>query len=191
MRRVLSLLLIASALISLNACAKPTGEASPAAEFRAALVNADGCSFRAEVTADFGDTVQSFTLDCAADADGKTELTVVSPESIAGITATVADAAGTITYDGMAMDFGLLADGQVAPAAAPALAVECWLRAYISSSGREEELYRVTYENGYDEKTLTVDTWFENGLPISAEVCYNQQRILRLVLTDFAFRRSG
>ena len=191
MRRGLSLLLIASVLISMNACAKPVSEASPAAEFRAALVNAGGCTFRTEVTADFGDTVQSFTLDCGVDADGETELTVVSPASIAGITATVTESAGTITYDGMAMDFGLLADGQIAPAAAPALVAECWLRAYICSAGQENELYRVTYENGYDEKTLTVDTWFENGLPISAEVCYNQQRILRLVLTDFAYRQTG
>ncbi len=190
MRRSLSLLLIATVLFLLSACAEPQSTVSQAVEFRAALVNAGGCIFRAEVMADFGDAVQSFSLECSADAEGRTQLTVIDPESIAGITATVTDAAGTITYDGMAMDFGLLADGQVIPAAAPALTVDCWLNAYIAAAGDEDGRYRVTYEKGYDEKVLTVDTWFENGLPISADVCYNQQRILRLTLTDFSYQQQ-
>ena len=102
-----------------------------------------------------------------------------------GITATVAADTGKLTYDGMALDFGLLANGNVVPAAAPAIAADCWLRQYISSAGYEDERYRVTYERDFDEKCLFVDTWFENAVPICAEVCYNGQRILKIQITEF------
>ena len=120
-------------------------------------------------------------------ADGTAKLTLLAPETIAGIAATVSDSGGKITYDGMSAEFGLLANGTVVPAAAPALTAECWASEYIAAAGYEEALCRVTYEKGFDEKTLLVDTWFENEVPIYAEVCYNNQRILRLTITDFKF----
>lgn len=169
-------------------CTGCGGETSPvqeAVEFRAALVQAGGCTFRAEVTAEFSDSVEYFTLDCQGKGDGTTDLTVVAPETIAGITATVSDRGGTVTYDGMAMDFGLLANGNVIPAAAPAIVFCCWTEEYIAAAGQEEAGYRVSYEKNFDEKRLNVDTWFENGIPIYAEVCYNGARILKLTISDF------
>ena len=174
-------------LLCLSACDKEENAVSPAIEFRAALVQADGCSFRAEIEADFGDFTQSFTVACETSADGTAKLTLLAPETLAGITATVSDGGGTITYDGMAAEFGLLANGEVVPAAAPALTAQCWAAEYIAAAGYEEELCRVTYEKGFDEKTLLVDTWFENEVPIYAEMCYNNQRILRLTISDFHF----
>ena len=148
-------------------------------------MQAGACSYQAEITADFGGNVESFTVFCNSLADGTTELTILKPESLEGLTATVTDKGGKITYDGMAVDFGLLADGSLAPAAAPALVVDCWTSEYIASAGMEENLYRVSYEKGFDDATLKVDTWFENHLPIYAEVCYNNTRILRMTITEF------
>lgn len=160
---------------------------SRAVEFRAALVQAGGCSFQAEIIADFGETVESFTVSCEAQADGETNLTILEPETLAGITANVTQAGGKITYDGIMLDFGLLAEEALAPAAAPSLMVACWSGEYISSAGNEDAYYRVSYEKGYDEDVLKVDTWFENSLPIYAEVCYNDVRILQLKITKFEF----
>lgn len=184
MRRITAMGL-AVLTVLLCACASERSAVSPAIAFRAELVQAGGCSFQAEITADFGDTVQSFSMDCSSDSEGRTELTVTAPETIAGITATVSDSGGTITYDGMAVDFGLLANGNVIPAAAPALVTACWTGEYIASGGDEDGRYRATYEKNFDEKRLLVDTWFENGVPICAEICYNQQRILKLTISDF------
>jgi hypothetical protein len=175
------------ACLVFTGCGKEGG-VSGAIEFRAQLVRAGGCSFTAEVTADFGDEVYAFTLQCESDADGTTDITIIQPETLAGITATVTDSGGQITYDGMAVDFGLLASGDVIPAAAPAIVVSCWGQEYIESAGPEEGLERVTYTKGFDDKQLTADTWFENGVPICAELCYNGQRILKLTITDFQFR---
>lgn len=186
MRRTIFICLLCGVLL-LTGCGGGESAVAPAIKFRASLVQAGGCSFTAEITADFGERAETFTVSCQVSADGTAELTVLQPETLSGITATVSGDGGRITYDGMAMDFGLLADGNVVPAAAPALVATCWSTEYIASAGTEGDLYRVTYEKGFEEKTLTVDTWFENDLPISSEVCYNQTRILKLTLSDFTF----
>lgn len=170
-------------LFLLSGCTPQETALSPAIEFRAALAN--GCRFHAQVSADFGETVASFAMDCETDSDGVLRLTVTEPETLSGITATVKNGGGTITYDGMVLEFGLLANGNVIPAAAPAIAADCWSRAYIASAGQEDALYRVTYEKDFDEKRLVTDTWFENGVPICAEVCYNGQRILKILISSF------
>lgn len=181
MRRLTVLLLLPIALL-FSACGRENGALSEAVAFRAALLETGGCTFQAEVSADFGETVREFTLLCRAEADGTTDFTVLAPQSVEGITATVTQQGGQITYDGMAMAFGLLADGNVIPAAAPALAVNCWLSAYIVSADEGETVYRMEY----DEKALTVTTHFENSVPFFAEVCYNQQRILKITISDFS-----
>lgn len=177
-------------ILLLGGCGSEESSVSPAIEFRAALVQAGGCGFEAQIEADFSDSIQRFTVSCAATTDGTTSLTILEPETLAGITATVTEQGGSVTYDGMAAEFGLLANGELAPAAAPALAVLCWTSEYIASAGYEEELYRVTYEKGFDEKLLLVDTWFKNAIPICAEVCYNNQRILKLTISDFEYNNK-
>ena len=164
-----------------TACSKE--EISPAVDFRAELVQKD-CHFIADIEADFGQTVQNFTLQCKTQEE-ELRFEVLEPESLSGITATVSDSGGTVTYDGMAMDFGLLANGNVIPAAAPAIIADCWKGAYISAVGREDDFYTVTYERDHDEKKLAVQTWFEKGLPISAEICYNQERVIKITIREF------
>jgi len=169
-----------------TACASEEEVLSPAIDFRAEVVQNGGCSFVAQVEADFGQTVQMFTLQCQTNENDELRFSVLAPETLAGISATVTEGGGTITYDGMAMDFGLLANGNVIPAAAPAIVSSCWTNAYIASAGNENSLYRATYEKNYDEKKLIVETWFEKGLPISAEICYNNERVIKITISDFS-----
>lgn len=184
MRRGIAVLMMLLLLLFCG-CKSTENDLQEAIDFRASLVQAGGCSFRAEITADFDDYVEMFTVDCDCDADGTTRLTIVSPENLQGITATVTDRGGTITFDGLSVDFGLLADGNVIPAAAPAIAVTCWSSEYIAAAGTEGELYRVTYEKDFERKRVNVDTCFKNGLPISSEVCYNNQNILKIAISEF------
>ena len=143
---------------------------------------------RAELTADYGDYVVPFALDCETEVNGPTHFTVAAPETLAGITAAVDETGGTVTYDGLMMDFGLLANGRLAPAAGPAVVAYCWSSAYLAAGGEEDGRFRATYEKDYEEKMLKVDTWFENGIPIYAEVCYNGQRILNLTISEFSLK---
>ena len=158
----------------------------PAITFRANLVESGGCRFTAAITVDYGQRVQCFRLTCDADGEGTAKITLLEPETVAGVTATVSDGGGRITYDGMALDFGLLADGQLIPAAVPSMLATCWMKEYISDAGQDETGYRVRYRKKIEEKELYLDTFFENGIPISAEVCYNNHGILKIEISDFA-----
>jgi hypothetical protein len=71
----------------------------------------------------------------------------IAPETLAGITAAVDETGGTVTYDGLMMDFGLLANGRLAPAAGPAVVAYCWSSAYLAAGGEEDGRFRATYEN--------------------------------------------
>ena len=186
-RRGCAVLMMCLCLL-LGGCGGRSQGVSPAIAFRASLVQAGGCSFRAELTADYGDYVVPFTLDCETEVNGPTHFTVAAPETLAGITAAVDETGGTVTYDGLMMDFGLLANGRLAPAAGPAVVAYCWSSAYLAAGGEEDGRFRATYEKDYEEKMLKVDTWFENGIPIYAEVCYNGQRILNLTISEFSLK---
>ena len=193
MRRTLAAVLM-TALCLLTACgSKETDELQAAMDFRAALLQAEGCPFTAAVTADYGDRSYEFTLDCVCRTDGTATVTVCAPQTIAGISASVQQAGAQLEFDGMALDFGTMADGTVSPVSAPIRLCQCWAQEYISAAGMEEENLRVTYEQGYDSETLTADTWFspENGVPIFAQICYNDQIILKMTLTDFSMNSGG
>lgn len=184
MRRLLAILLI-GATVLISACTTQEHTVEAAIQFRASLVQAGGCNFQTQVEADFGDSVEEFSMQCSATAEGTAHIVLTAPETLEGISAEITDSSGKITYDGMSVDFGLLANGNVIPAVAPAILADCWCSEYISSAGEENGIYRVTYEKNYDEKRLLVDTWFKNKLPIYAEVCYNNQRILKLTIPEF------
>lgn len=188
MRQTAAVLMI-TVLFLLCGCKSTENCLEEAIDFRTELVEAGGCSFRAKITADFTDNTESFTVGCDCDADGTARLTLEEPEELQGITAEVTDGGGKITYDGMSVDFGLLADGNVIPAAAPAIIVSCWCREYIASAGMENSLYRVTYDKDFAQRHLTVDTFFKNGLPFSAEICYNNQNILKISILEFYLNR--
>lgn len=179
---------LALLLALLTGCAG-TETAQPsqkALNFRTALMDAGGCSFTAEVAADYGSRVYTFTLDCDYTVDGEAHLTVTSPETISGISATVSADGAQVEFDGASLDFGQMANGYVAPMAVPWLLGNCWLREYISNAGSDGELERITYLQGYNEAELTLDTWLDaEGTPVRCEVSWDGTRCLTVTLSDF------
>lgn len=186
MRRILGTVLLC---LLLWGCSGENVGMQEAVEFRSELVQAGGCSFQAQITAEFEQSVTEFSLDCQCSSEGTAQIVILSPESLQGVTATVTEKGGTLCYDGLAVDFGLLAEGKLAPAAAPLLLSQCWTSEYILSAGEQEGLCRVSYQMGYGEKSMNVDTWFENHLPIYAEICYNNERILKVSISEFSLNR--
>ena len=155
-----------------------------ALDFRTDLMAHNGCSFTAQISADYGDQVYAFTLKCRSDGE-ETRLQVTEPDAIAGIAATVSADGTKLQFDDAELDFGKLANGYVSPVTVPWLLVQCWMGEYIAWSGADGDLERVTYLRGYDDAELTVDTWFSNGVPLHAEVIYDDVRCLTVEILDF------
>ena len=99
LRKKLALLLCTVPML-LSACSAKR-PAQPPLTFRTALLQSGGCSFTAAITADYGESAASFTLDCVFSPETGASVTVTEPESIAGIQAQVKDTAASVSYDGM------------------------------------------------------------------------------------------
>ena len=145
----------------------------------------------AAITADYGESAASFTLDCVFSPETGASVTVTEPESIAGIQAQVKDTAASVSYDGMQLGLGSLANGNLAPLAAPYVLGQCWAGEYIDATGTEDGLLRTTYRMGYEEKELVVDTWFsqEPLTPVRAEISFEGRMVLRTDISAFSVRQ--
>ena len=157
-----------------------------ALDFRTRLLASKGCAFTCQVEADYGDRVYGFTLNCSYDGkDGA--LTVTAPETIAGIRATVDGSDACLEFDGISLEFGRLANGHVAPLMIPWLLGSAWTEDYISAAGQDGLRTRVTWLKGYNDEELGIDTWFEEKIPVYAEVSYDGKRAITIRIQDFSY----
>ena len=154
-------------------------------ELRASLL-AGSCTFKAEITADYGDKIHNFAIDCKSDSKGNVGFSVTAPESISGIAGRMESEGGKLTFEDTALSFPLLADGQVTPVSAPYLLIKTLRGGYVRSVGEDGEFLRVTVDDSYEENALQLDIWLDSeNLPIRAEILYDGRRILSMNIVDF------
>lgn len=172
----------------LTGCGAEKGDpVQEALDFRTAVLAAETCSFQAEVSADFGDRVYEFALDCAYHPqENDAELTVTAPESLAGICATVDGETASVTYEDVSLELGTMAGGHVAPMQLPQLLGDAWAYGYIESQAREGDGFLLTYRTGYDQEELMVRTVL-NGerTPVQAEVYYDGVCVLTAEISEY------
>ena len=182
MKRIMAVLL---AVLMLAGCGLDNAELDRAMKLRAELL-ASWCSFDAEVTADYGDKIYSFTLACQGDSSGNLVFEVTAPESIAGMTGKISDDGGFLTFDGAALAFELLADGQVSPVSAPWILLRTLRGGYVTACGAEGEGLRLSVDDSYEEDALHLDIWLDSGdLPARAEILWDGRRILAVSVENF------
>lgn len=144
------------------------------------------CSFRAEITADYGEDIHTFGVYCEADNQGNVGFEITAPDSISGIQGVTAAEGGKLTFEELALAFPLLADDQISPVSAPYLLIKTLRSGYVRSAGEENGLTRVTIDDSYEEDALQLDIWLdEDHLPLRAEILYDGRRIVSMCLTDF------
>ncbi len=172
-------------LLLLCGCSGKNEELDRAMALRAQLLGHD-CSFDAEITADYGDKLYTFSVYCEGDPQGNLGFRVKQPESIADITGQVAAEGGKLTFEDTALAFPLLADGQVTPVSAPWLLLKTLQGGYLTSAGMEEELLRLTINDSYEDDALQLDIWLDGeDKPVLAEILYDGRRILTVSVSNF------
>lgn len=184
MRRIIPILLI---LVLLAGCAGARDTMDRAMALRSALL-AKGAEFDAAVTADYGDKTYSFGMHCRMEAQGKVTFSVTAPETIAGITGTVSASGGKLTFDGNALAFTLLADGQVSPVSGPWLLMKTLRSGYLTSCGVEDGCLRIAIDDSYEDDALHLDVWLdESDCPKRGEILWKGRRILTVEIENFVF----
>lgn len=157
-------------------------------KLRQQLLQAEECSFKAVVVADYGDLLHTFSMHCNFDNLGNMTFTVEEPTSINGITGTVTNEKGFLTFADQVIAFPLLADGQLSPVSAPWVLMKSIRSGYINSSVREGELLHIYIDDSFEEDTLQLELWLNaENRPVQAEILYKNCRILSLKITDFAY----
>ena len=173
----------------LSGCSGGNDELDRAMALRSRLVSCNGCTFDAEVTADYEDKLYSFSMNCRADSAGNVAFTVTAPDSIAGITGTVSQQGGTLTFDDTALAFELLADGLFSPVSAPWILIHTLQSGYLTSCAELDDGLLLSVDNSYEEDSLNLSIRLGSGdLPTEAEISWQGRRILSLTVKNFAFQ---
>ena len=185
MRRIFAIFL----LLFLTGCSAGGSEMDRALAVRNQILTGNGCTFEAQITADYGDEVYVFSLSCAADANGNVTFTVKAPETIAGITGAVSAEGGKLTYDDTVLAFDLLADGQISPVSTPWLMIKTLRSGYISSCGTSGENFIMSIDDSYADDALHLQiTVNSSNLPIRAEILWKEQCVVTLTISDFQYQ---
>lgn len=178
MRKVLALILT---VLLLTGCSGTPKEMDRAIALRTRLLQASSCTFDAEVTADYGDKLYVFSMNCTADSNGDLVFRVTAPESISGITGQISLQGGALTFDKTALHFDLLADDQLSPVSAPWVLMKALRGGYMTSAGMEDGLLRLSVDDSYEDDAFNLDVWLDDtDVPKSADICYDGKRILSI-----------
>ena len=157
-------------------------------DYRAALLTHGGCAFTLEARVDAGDLLWELTLACELDAEGNGTVTVLAPESIAGISAVCEDGGESLRYEDLALGLGTLPGTELAPVQAPSRLVQAWAEAWIASAGPEEDGTLACYEDG----SLSVRSCFDAaGLPVRAELAVDGQVTFTAEIRNFTWKAGN
>lgn len=149
---------------------------------RSAMLKAKTCDFSIQITADYGDMVYSFSMDCVADDLGNVGFTVTKPETIAGITGNLTADGGNLTFDDTVLAIPMLTDDQITPVSAPWILMQTLRGGYITSCDKG----RVTIDDSYADDALKLDiTLDQNQMPKFAEIYWKNRRILTVEVVSF------
>ena len=181
----MKILAVILALLLLGGCKGPEAELDRAMALRAKLL-ASSVSFDAEITADYGGELHTFSLYCEGDSQGNLGFRVTAPETIADITGRIDGGEGKLTFRDTTLAFPLLAEDQLSPVSSPWIFYRTLRSGYLTAAGMEEELLRLTIDDSYEDDALTLDIWLdETDTPVRAEILYDGRRILTLTIENF------
>lgn len=183
MKKLLGVMMLA---VMLSGCAGAKSELERGMALRTRLLAGSGCSFAAEITADYGDKFYSFSMDCQGSDKGELTFAVTLPETISGITGAITRENGRLTFDDKVLAFPLLADDQLTPVSAPWIFLKTLRSGYLTAAGMEGDRLRLSIDDSYREDALHLDIWL-NGedVPEYCEIRYHERKILSLKVKDF------
>jgi len=135
-------------------------------ELRAEVQSAESIEIIAELRSELEDESFTFELQCTSDSE-ETAVEILSPESIAGISAHIKSGETALCYDGAMLDVGSLSENGLSPMTALPVLINAVKSAYISSLAKSgDELEAVLIPD--DE--LTVTLYLLDGAPARAEI---------------------
>ena len=155
-------------------------------DLRKNLLSSNGCSFQADITADYGDKVHTFQMTCSTDNNGKLDFIVTAPETISGISGSVSQDGANLTFEDVVLAFPMLADGEISPICAPWLFMNSLRGGYLSGCSEESDGLCIYIDDSFSDHPLKVEVKTDkNTRPTHVEYIWQNRRILSVDIQNF------
>lgn len=185
MKRILSLLLF---VFILAGCRTTEDNMDRAIAFRQELLNKAGCRFDCELTADYGEILYKFSIQCESDNMGNISFVISAPDSISGITGGISNEGGRISFDECVLGFPILSENLPTPLCAPWIFMKGLRSGYIRTCDYEKGRMVLTIADTYEEDAILMEMQFdEQEIPISCEYIWKGRRIMSMTITSFTY----
>lgn len=171
----------------LTGCGNANAPVDKAIELRNKIEGSNGCAFLATVTADYGDAVYVFSMDCATDKEGNLSFKVTAPDTISGITGNVSAKGGAITFDDKVLAFQTIADGLITPVSAPWILMKTLKSGYLKGCEENDTGLEISADDSYAEGSLHLNIVTKDDLPANAEIFWNGRRVLTVTVVNFRY----
>lgn len=183
MKRVFAFLWV---VLLLCGCRQNSDPIEIAVNLRESVLTADSITFQSIITADYGDVIYTFSLDCTDNKSEKLTFTVIEPESIAGITGIITNQQNALTFDDKILAFPSLIDGQLSPVMAPYIFIKALHSGYISACGKAGEGYCIYIDDTFQDNPLKLQVFTDADMvPVHADMIYRDLRILSVDIDNF------
>lgn len=170
----------------LSGCGGSEDALDRALALRNDLTAGNGCSFETAVTADYGEHIYNFSMDCETDPQGNLTFSVTAPATIAGISGKITNNGGAITFDDKVLAFQTIADGQITPVTAPWLLIKTLRSGYLKDCAATESGFEISIDDSYADDAFQLLVQTDGKVPVSAEIFWQGRRILTLRVENFA-----
>ncbi len=178
---LLILTIFSTLLFLLGSCA----DASSSRAVTDKLQSINGADIVAEVTATYPDHAAEYTLSYSYIKDGDDKITVLSPDSIAGISVTILNGETALEFDGTHLETGKLDNSGLSPLSCLPSLMSAWVGGNVAETANSSHdradctlvISRCTENN----ISLEYRTWFENSShkPLYAEIYSDGRRVIQ------------
>ena len=170
----------------LSGCNRTQQELSQAMDLRKNILEAQGCSFDATITADYEDIFYTFQMSCRADNAGTVYFTVTDPDTIAGISGSISEDSSVLSFDNKILAFPILADGELTPVSAPWIFLSTLKGGYLRGYSKTDNGLCLFIDDSFKEDPLHLEIETDSETtPISAQILWQDRRILSLQIENF------
>ena len=167
-------------------------ERDPASELQAAYAGLAAATLEADITCHYDDETRTYAMLCDY-TPGSSTVTVLAPEDLAGISATVAEGELTLSYEDVSLDAGSYSAAAISPVAALPKLMEAAAAGYVSQQSVEEleerSCLRLSCDLDGEEGDLYT-TWFdqETLLPLYSEISVDGVVVYQVAWSRFEVR---
>jgi len=186
LRRCISAVLTITLLLVLCACSRQNADEKTALSLRTAMTEAVGCRMVLDVSADCDGRLYTFRLNYE-DNGAERKITVLHPDTIAGVCARVQEEALQLEFEDVVLDFGMPEGALSTPLVTPYLLSQCLKTAYIAYTSDHELGAAVRYYHGFEDDRLEVQVIIDRAslTPKTCEVFWDGRAIVSAQITEF------